>query len=174
MEEIRKNPASLIKSTFQQAIDSLATDYKGSSLTDIFIVVDKESGEVAFYDDEENIIDSDEEIIRWIVEDLNKYNLKGIYLQKNDFCFYIYSYDGGILEYRIEKKQDINNISEKIGISKSDKEMKFKESKSKLNFCKDYDKPTYDIFDDKKLDEIVENIFNEIKSYMDIIVKELN
>lgn len=52
--------------------------------------------------------------------------------------------------------------------------MKFKESKSKLNFCKDYDKPTYDIFDDKKLDEIVENIFNEIKSYMDIIVKELN
>lgn len=40
-----------------------------------------------FYDDEENIIDSDEEIIRWIVEDLNKYNLKGIYLQKNDFTF---------------------------------------------------------------------------------------
>ncbi len=54
MEEIRKNPASLIKATFQQAIDTLATDYKGSSLTDIFIVVDKESGEVAFYDDEEN------------------------------------------------------------------------------------------------------------------------
>ena len=54
MEEIRKNPASLIKATFQQAINTLATDYKGSSLTDIFIVVDKESGEVAFYDDEEN------------------------------------------------------------------------------------------------------------------------
>lgn len=54
MEEIRKNPASLIKATFQQAIGTLATDYKGSSLTDIFIVVDKESGEVAFYDDEEN------------------------------------------------------------------------------------------------------------------------
>ena len=140
-------------------------------------LIDKENWQLKqeiFYDDEENIIDSDEEIIRWIVEDLNKYNLKGIYLQKNDFCFYIYSYDGGILEYRIEKKQDINNISEKIGISKSYKEMKFKESKSKLNFCKDYDKPTYDIFDDKKLDEIVENIFNEIKSYMDIIVKELN
>lgn len=54
MEEVRKNPASLIKATFQQAIETLATDYKGSSLTDIFIVVDKESGEVAFYDDEEN------------------------------------------------------------------------------------------------------------------------
>ncbi|GAB6007456.1 hypothetical protein FACS1894179_07680 [Bacteroidia bacterium] len=54
MEEVRKNPASLIKATFQQAIATLATDYNGSSLTDIFIVVDKESGEVAFYDDEEN------------------------------------------------------------------------------------------------------------------------
>lgn len=54
MEEVHKNPTSLIKATFQQAIDTLATDYKGSSLTDIFIVVDKESGEVAFYDDEEN------------------------------------------------------------------------------------------------------------------------
>lgn len=54
MEEVRKNPSSLIKSTFQQAIDSLSKDYAGSSLTDIFITVDKESGEVAFYDDEEN------------------------------------------------------------------------------------------------------------------------
>lgn len=45
---------TLIKETFLQAIDSLAKDYKGSSLTDIFITVDKESGEVSFYDDEEN------------------------------------------------------------------------------------------------------------------------
>lgn len=65
MEEIRKNPASLIKSTFQQAIDSLATDYKGSSLTDIFIVVDKESGEVAFYDDEENKV-SEIVVFDWV------------------------------------------------------------------------------------------------------------
>ncbi len=54
MEETRKNPASLIKNTFLKAIDSLAKDYQGSSLTDIFITVDKETGEVAFYDDEEN------------------------------------------------------------------------------------------------------------------------
>lgn len=54
MEDVRKNPSSLIKSTFQQAIDSLSKDYAGSSFTDIFITVDKESGEVAFYDDEEN------------------------------------------------------------------------------------------------------------------------
>lgn len=54
MEKTRKNPTSLIKATFQQAIETLASNYQGSSLTDIFIVVDKESGEVAFYDDEEN------------------------------------------------------------------------------------------------------------------------
>jgi len=46
----------LVKDTFVKAIDTLATDYKGSSLTDIFITVDKESGEVAIYDDEENRI----------------------------------------------------------------------------------------------------------------------
>ncbi|MGJ0355111.1 PD-(D/E)XK nuclease family protein [Aliarcobacter cryaerophilus] len=127
-----------------------------------------------FYDENENIIDFDDEIVRWIVEDLGKNDMRGLFLQKNDFCFYIYSYDGGILEYRIEKKQDINNIWEKIGISKSYKEMKFKETKYALNFCKNSPYPTYDIFDKDKLDEIVENIFNEIKSYMDIIVKELN
>ncbi len=47
---------TLIKDTFLKAIDTLATDYQGSSLTDIFIIVDKESGEVSFYDDEENKI----------------------------------------------------------------------------------------------------------------------
>lgn len=42
--------------------------------------------------------------IRWIVEDLNKYNLKRLYIYKKMiFVFTFYSYDGGILEYRIEK-----------------------------------------------------------------------
>jgi len=45
---------TLIKDTFIKAIDVLTEDYQGSSLTDIFITVDKESGEVAFFDDEEN------------------------------------------------------------------------------------------------------------------------
>lgn len=45
---------TLIKDTFIKAIGVLTNDYKGSSLTDIFITVDKESGEVAFFDDEEN------------------------------------------------------------------------------------------------------------------------
>ena len=65
MEEVHKNQTSLIKATFQQAIDALATDYKGSSLTDIFVVVDKESGEVAFYDDEENKI-SEIVVFDWV------------------------------------------------------------------------------------------------------------
>lgn len=46
----------LIKETFLQAIHELEENYTGSSLTDIFITVDTESGEVAFYDDEENIL----------------------------------------------------------------------------------------------------------------------
>ena len=126
-------------------------------------------------DEDENLIDDNDEIIRWIVEDLGKNVPKGMYLQKNDFCFHIYSFDNYVLEYRIEKEGDIKNISEQIGITRNSKNLyKFKETKYKLNFCKDYKEPTYDIFDDNKLDEIVENIYNEIKSYMDIIVEELN
>lgn len=89
MEEVRKSPSSLIKNTFVEAINTLSKDYQGSSLTDVFITVDKESGEVAFYDDEENkvaeivIFDwvnkveelSDEKVIsilREVTEDLDK------------------------------------------------------------------------------------------------------
>ncbi|MFV0419631.1 MAG: hypothetical protein ACK5KT_12995 [Dysgonomonas sp.] len=84
-----RNSLTLIKETFLQAIDVLAKDYKGSSLTDIFITVDKESGEVSFYDDEENKVAeivvfewvnkvdtlSDDEIVsalREVTEDLDK------------------------------------------------------------------------------------------------------
>lgn len=45
---------NLIKKTFVKAIDTLSKDYQGGSLSGIFITVDKESGEVAFYDDDEN------------------------------------------------------------------------------------------------------------------------
>ncbi|MDR1884223.1 MAG: hypothetical protein LBR26_15795 [Prevotella sp.] len=60
-----RDTSVLIKDTFKQAINSLAKDYKGSSLTDIFIMVDKESGEVAFYDDEENKI-SEIVVFNWV------------------------------------------------------------------------------------------------------------
>lgn len=65
MEEVRKNPSSLIKSTFLKAIEELNNNYQGSSLTDIHITVDKESGEVAFYDDEENKV-ADIVVFDWI------------------------------------------------------------------------------------------------------------
>ncbi|GAB6121054.1 hypothetical protein [Dysgonomonas termitidis] len=66
-----RDTSTLIKDTFKEAIDSLAKDYKGSSLTDIFITVDKESGEVAFYDDEENKV-AEIVIFNWVdkVDDL--------------------------------------------------------------------------------------------------------
>lgn len=40
----------------KEAVDKLSADYKGSSLTDIFIIVDAENDELAVYDDEENCI----------------------------------------------------------------------------------------------------------------------
>ena len=72
MEEVRKSPSSLIRSTFVEAIDTLSKDYQGSSLTYVFITVDKESGEVAFYDDEENKV-AEIVIFDWVdkVEELS-------------------------------------------------------------------------------------------------------
>lgn len=106
----------------------------------------------------------------------------GFKLKKDDFIFDFYSFSFDNFNYQISYvetkiKKDINIISEKIGFYNEDKEIlnaKWKTSSKKLNFCKDYEEPTYNIFDNEKLDEIVENIFNEIKSYMNIIVKELN
>lgn len=45
-----------IAEALSEAINSLKEDYAGSSLTDIFLVVDKDSGELSVYDDEENLL----------------------------------------------------------------------------------------------------------------------
>lgn len=55
----------LLHKTFMEAIDNLDKNYEGSSLTDIFITVDKETGEVTFYDDEENKV-SEIVIFDWV------------------------------------------------------------------------------------------------------------
>ena len=97
--------------------------------------------------------------------------------EKNDFKFYIYIFNVGSFEYYIEKEKKVEEFGKLVGINKPVRGIpneRYTTTKYNYNFSKDYDEPTYDIFDDKKLDEIVENIFNEIKSYMDIIVKELN
>lgn len=119
-----------------------------------------------------------EDVIKEICEKRTKDNVLGLRLNlnKNNFYFLIYSYSKSNFKYQIEfeSKRDIEKLAKLIDFKYKYKNARYCESKYTLNFCKDYDEPTYDIFDDKKLDEIVENIFNEIKSYMDIIVKELN
>lgn len=56
METNANEAKRLISKTFLEAIENLDKNYTGSSLTDIFITVDKELGELAFFDDEENRI----------------------------------------------------------------------------------------------------------------------
>lgn len=102
----------------------------------------------------------------------------GFRFKKDDFIFDSYSFSFDNFNYQvsyINRKKDIKTISEKIGFYNEDKEIlnaKWKTSNMELNFSKDYN-PTYNIFDDEKLDKIVEYIYNEIKFYMDIIIKEL-
>lgn len=50
------NTLSEITDTLIAAINSLKEDYAGSSLTDIYLLVDKDSGELSVYDDEENLL----------------------------------------------------------------------------------------------------------------------
>lgn len=51
-----------------EAINSLNEGYTGSSLTDIFLVVDKDSGNLSVFDDEENLL-SQIIIEEWASED---------------------------------------------------------------------------------------------------------
>lgn len=91
METNNAEVKTLIRRTFIEAIDNLDKNYAGSSLTDIFITVDKELGELVIFDDEENrvaeivIFDwvekgerlNDKEIIselKSVVTELNKEN----------------------------------------------------------------------------------------------------
>lgn len=45
-----------ISKALTDAINSLNKEYAGSSLTDIFLVVDKDSGSLSVFDDEENLL----------------------------------------------------------------------------------------------------------------------
>ena len=123
----------------------------------------------------ENKNDSKEDVINKIVNIRNRGSeFVHFDFKKNDFYFRIYAYSSCNFSYLIffENQKDISSISKKIGFKNRDGKLRYLRSNIKLNFSKDYDEPTYDIFDDKKLDEIVENIYNEIKSYMNILVVE--
>lgn len=54
-----------ISKALTEAINVLKDAYKGSSLTDIFLVVDRDSAEVSVFDDEENLL-SQRIIDAWI------------------------------------------------------------------------------------------------------------
>lgn len=77
-----------VRSLFMRAIDSLSCEYKGSSLTDIFVLIDAESGELLIYDDEGHCIvkdvvdswtnynseDSHVHVLRTVLEEINLEN----------------------------------------------------------------------------------------------------
>lgn len=71
MEVNNTDIKQIVRKTFLQAIKSLDENYAGSSLTDVFIVLDKNTGELTFYDDEDNSI-ADVVIFSWV----DKPNLK--------------------------------------------------------------------------------------------------
>ena len=74
---------SELRPVLLRAIEELSGNYKGSSLTDIFIIIDMESSEIAVYDDEENCIVR--EIIRSWAE---KYDVF-----EKDVCESCYAHD---------------------------------------------------------------------------------
>lgn len=121
--------------------------------------------------------DCENDVIDKIINIRNKKN-EYIYLsfETGNFCFKIYSYSTCNISYMVYYKddKDISLISNKLNFKNKDGKLRYLRSDIKLNFCKDYEEPTYDIFDDKKLDKIVDNIHDEIKSYMNIVIKELN
>lgn len=50
------NAKQEIRSLLQTAVNDLSNNYNGSSLTDIFILIDDACGELSVYDDEENSV----------------------------------------------------------------------------------------------------------------------
>lgn len=57
-----------ISKVLTEAINGLNEGYTGSSLTDIFLVVDKDSGSLSVFDDEENLL-SQVIVEAWVSED---------------------------------------------------------------------------------------------------------
>lgn len=135
-----------------------------------------EISDVFFNEDDANRKESQKDIINEIIDIRNKSSVCIYFdLIKDDFRFKIYSYSKDSLKYQIEfeSEKNIEELAKLIDFKSKFKNARYCDSKYPLNFCKDYDEPTYDIFDDKKLKEIVKKIYKEIESYMNIIIKEL-
>ena len=127
--------------------------------------LDKKGWIISFYDDE---IRSDK--LSYIVTS----GYKNIYITKDDFYFRICSQRVGNFFYDItsdNKKIDTDEIAQKLNFLNKSKDVrwKFTNLEGELNFSKDYNNPTYDVFDNKKLDEIVDYIYKETIAYINII-----
>lgn len=75
-----------IQNVFSAAIESLSKEYKGSSLTDVFVLIDEDSGELSIFDDEENCVAK--EIIEGWIDPSSEINyaaaLKPVIKEMND------------------------------------------------------------------------------------------
>ena len=130
---------------------------------------DKKGWDISYYNGFDNELSED-----WIVEKLNKYDFRGLYIEKNNCSFEIFLYNGGSKKHNSGRfEYHISNKYKKIlSFTKPNagNGTYWKESKYKYNFSKDTENPIYDVFDDEKLNDIVEFIFKEAKSYLDTII----
>lgn len=129
-----------------------------------------------FYNEKNELIESNDEIAKNIAS-LNKRDDVGIFLEKENFLLYIYARRDDYLSFQIEglTSDKIDILGQEIGISKKNgNKARWINSKHEISFSTTLDNPTYDIFNDKKLEDTVENIFQETISYFEKIVKALN
>lgn len=127
--------------------------------------LEKKGWIISFYDNE---IKSDK--LSYIVTNVWKH----IYITKDDFYFRICSQRVGNFFYQMDEDNeaiDIDEIAQKLNFLNKSKDVrwKFTNLEGELNFSKDYNNPTYDVFDNKKLDEIVDYIYKETIAYINII-----
>lgn len=75
---------SVIESSFANAVGKLAADESGNLISDLYIQVDQESGELGLFDDEEHQIDKIV-IFDWVnnTEEETEFNQKVIAILKN-------------------------------------------------------------------------------------------
>jgi len=127
-----------------------------------------------FCDKQDNLIESNDEIANILAKYRKKNYCCGVTIQKDDFELYLYSWTNDNLNFQIEKSKNIDDIANICNITKKfEDDKRWTTSKYQVNFSKDYNTPTYDIFDDKKFEEIVKNVAKEVEGYMDTIIQVL-
>ena len=117
--------------------------------------------------DDEDYGVEDKKVDEYISE-LGKKDIRGIYLEKNNIWLGVYCYSEGF-EYRVgcKEKNKLEIVSDATGINGVySEDEKYTVSKYGYSFSNNCSNPTYDIFDSKKLDIIIENMFEEVIDYL--------